>query len=90
VAPAFRRDPWPHFHEFGITRGDVTGIHAAHAIHPQTPSRARIRTRGAPSSAVTAGCWKPEARSKSLLAFGAFGAFNAFSAEARSPAQILK
>ncbi|KYQ47316.1 hypothetical protein ALC60_13649, partial [Trachymyrmex zeteki] len=31
------RDPRPHFHEFGITRGDVTGVHAAHGTlrHPR-------------------------------------------------------
>jgi len=40
VAPAFRRDPRPHFHEFGITRGDVTGIHAAHGAPRH--SRARV------------------------------------------------
>lgn len=50
LAPAFRRDPRPHFHEFGITRGDVTGVHAAHGA-PRHP-RARIRTRGAPAAAA--------------------------------------
>ncbi|EFN71104.1 hypothetical protein EAG_06259 [Camponotus floridanus] len=32
AGPAFRRDLRPHFHEFEITRGDVTSVHAAYGV----------------------------------------------------------
>lgn len=62
---AFRRDPRPHFHEFGITRGDVTGVHAAHGA----PRHARLR-RGSRLEAVFkvpfSGCFQRFFRGSSL------------------------